>query len=158
MPRPSHPPWLIGLCLRLNTTLKNEYFLLSLIGSTVHLWTFASSFFFWFPNLFRHMVGLLGRVISFIARPVPTKDKYPCPKRDSNPRSSVRAIKARAKDRAATGSASNKYSRASLFRTNWDSGMLGLVNFRINRVLQNTRRGESENTARSRVKVTTRGG
>jgi hypothetical protein len=32
------------------------------------------------------------------------------------------------------------YSRASLIRTNWDSGMFGLVNFRINRVLQNTRR------------------
>jgi hypothetical protein len=31
------------------------------------------------------------------------------------------------------------YSRASLIRTNWDSGMFGLVNFRINRVLQNTR-------------------
>jgi hypothetical protein len=34
-----------------------------------------------------------------------------------------------------------KYSRASLIRTNWDSVMFGSVNFRINRVLQNTRRG-----------------
>jgi hypothetical protein len=33
-----------------------------------------------------------------------------------------------------------RYSRASLIRTNWDSGMFGLVNLRINRVLQNTRR------------------
>jgi hypothetical protein len=32
------------------------------------------------------------------------------------------------------------YSRASLIRTNWDSGMIGLVNFRIKWVLQNTRR------------------
>jgi hypothetical protein len=27
-----------------------------------------------------------------------------------------------------------KYSRDSLIRTNWDSGMFGFVNFRINRV------------------------
>jgi hypothetical protein len=32
-----------------------------------------------------------------------------------------------------------QYSRASLIRTLWDSGMFGLVNFRINWVLQNTR-------------------
>jgi hypothetical protein len=31
-----------------------------------------------------------------------------------------------------------KYSRASLIRTNWNSGMFGLVIFRISRVLQNT--------------------
>jgi hypothetical protein len=36
---------------------------------------------------------------------------------------------------------STTYNRASLIRTNWDSGMFGLVNFRINRVLQNTRPG-----------------
>jgi hypothetical protein len=35
----------------------------------------------------------------------------------------------------------NKYSRASLIRTNSDSGMFGLVNFGINRILQNTRQG-----------------
>jgi hypothetical protein len=35
----------------------------------------------------------------------------------------------------------NIYSRASLIRNNWDSGMFRLLNFRINRVLQNTRRG-----------------
>jgi hypothetical protein len=48
-----------------------------------------------------------------VARPLPTQDnttktdedKHPCLKRDSNPRYSVRAIKARASDRAATGSA-----------------------------------------------------
>jgi hypothetical protein len=28
------------------------------------------------------------------------------------------------------------YITASLIRTNWDSGMFGLVNFQINRVLQ----------------------
>jgi hypothetical protein len=52
------------------------------------------------------------------------------------------------------------YSRASLIRTNWDLGMFGWANFRINRVLQNTRPGGggSEISARSRVKVTTRGG
>jgi hypothetical protein len=52
------------------------------------------------------------------------------------------------------------YSRASQIRTNWDKGMFGLVNFRIERVLQNTRGvgGGSEIIARSRVKVTTRGG
>jgi hypothetical protein len=33
------------------------------------------------------------------------------------------------------------YSTASLIRTNWDLGMFGLVNFRINLVLQNTRAG-----------------
>jgi hypothetical protein len=33
------------------------------------------------------------------------------------------------------------YSRSSLIQTNWDSGMFGLVNFRINLVLQNTRGG-----------------
>jgi hypothetical protein len=33
------------------------------------------------------------------------------------------------------------YSTASLIRNNWDSGMFGLVIFRINRVLQGTRRG-----------------
>jgi hypothetical protein len=32
--------------------------------------------------------------------------------------------------------AKSKYSRASLIRTNWDLGIFGLVNFRINRVLQ----------------------
>jgi hypothetical protein len=31
-----------------------------------------------------------------------------------------------------------KYIRTSLIRTNWDSGMFGLANFRISRVLQNT--------------------
>jgi hypothetical protein len=55
-----------------------------------------------------------------------------------------------------------QYSRASLIRTDWDSGMFGLENIRINRVLQDTRRGGggggSEISARSRVKVTTRGG
>jgi hypothetical protein len=64
---------------------------------------------FWSPNLFRHMVGLLGRVINslqglYLHRTTQhrkTRDKYPCPKWDSNPRSSVRAIEARASDRAA---------------------------------------------------------
>jgi hypothetical protein len=34
------------------------------------------------------------------------------------------------------------YSRPSLILTNWNSGMFGLVNFRISRVLQNTYRGD----------------
>jgi uncharacterized protein YlxW (UPF0749 family) len=33
------------------------------------------------------------------------------------------------------------YRRASLIRTIWDWGMFGVVNFRSDRVLQNTRRG-----------------
>jgi hypothetical protein len=37
-------------------------------------------------------------------------------------------------------SKNSNYSTASLIRTNWDSRMFGLVNFRINRVLHNTRR------------------
>jgi hypothetical protein len=48
-----------------------------------------------------------------------------------------------------------KYSTASLIRNNWDSGIFGLVNFRINRGSQNTRRsrrggGGVEIPARSR--------
>jgi hypothetical protein len=43
-----------------------------------------------------------------------------------------------------------KYSRASLIRTNWDSGMFGLVNFRINRVLQSTRPGKGIGRASTR--------
>jgi hypothetical protein len=34
-----------------------------------------------------------------------------------------------------------KYSRASLIRTNWNSGMIGLANFRFSKVLQNICRG-----------------
>jgi hypothetical protein len=48
----------------------------------------------------RHTVGLLGRVISSSLLPTQDnttqkdEDKHPCLKRDSNPRSSVRALKA----------------------------------------------------------------
>jgi hypothetical protein len=70
-------------------------------------------FIFWFPNLFRHMIGLLGRVISssqclYLHRKNTTQkdeDKHPCLKQDSNPRSSVGAHKVRASDRAGNGSA-----------------------------------------------------
>jgi hypothetical protein len=65
---------------------------------------------FWFPDLLKHMVGLFGRVIS------PSQSLYPHrttqhrkPRINihalSGIRTSVRAIKARASDRAATGSA-----------------------------------------------------
>jgi hypothetical protein len=40
------------------------FFLLLSLASIVQFWTFASSYFFWFPNLFRHTAGLLGQVIS----------------------------------------------------------------------------------------------
>jgi hypothetical protein len=61
----------------------------------------------------RHMVGLLGRVISssqglYLHRTTQhrqTRKKHPCLKRDSNPRSGVQALKDRNSDRAVTGSA-----------------------------------------------------
>jgi hypothetical protein len=85
---------------------------------TVLLLSLASSFrpppplIFWFPNLFRHVVGLLGRVISssqglYVHRT--TQHREPrtnihALSGDSKPRPRVRAIKARASHRAATGS------------------------------------------------------
>jgi hypothetical protein len=60
-------------------------------------------------QILRYTVGLSGRMFSslqglYLHRSTQyrmTKDKHPCPKRDSNPRSS----KAHASDRGATGSA-----------------------------------------------------
>jgi hypothetical protein len=65
---------------------------------------------FWFPNLFRHMVGLLGRVISssqglYLHRTTQHRKTRTNIHTLSGIRSSVRAIKALASVRAATGSA-----------------------------------------------------
>jgi hypothetical protein len=83
-----------------------------------HQWLFSPSGL-WppliqFRNQFlRRTVGQLGRMISWLqdlyvhrtTKHRKTKDKHLCPKRDSNPRSSVQALKSHAADRAATASA-----------------------------------------------------
>jgi hypothetical protein len=63
-------------------------------------------------NNLRHMIAPLGRVVSpsqglYLHRTAQhreTKDKHPCPKRDSKPRFSVRALKFQAWGSAAAGS------------------------------------------------------
>jgi hypothetical protein len=64
-------------------------------------------------HILNHTLGLPGRVINpsqglCLRRTTQhrkTKDKHPCPERDSNQRSSVRALKSHVSDRAAAGSA-----------------------------------------------------
>jgi hypothetical protein len=69
--------------------------------------------FFVSKSIFRHAVELPGRIISssqglYLHRTTQhrrIKDEHACPERNSNPRSSVRAFKARPSDCVATGSA-----------------------------------------------------
>jgi hypothetical protein len=66
---------------------------------------------------FQHTLGLLGPVISpsqghYLHRTTyngDTKDKHPCPERDSNLRSSLRELKSHALDHATFGSVELKY-------------------------------------------------
>jgi hypothetical protein len=82
-----------GISCRQHSGSANRLLLL-FSGSTVLIRTRASSHVR-FLELFRHMVGLLGRVISpsqglFLHRTTQhrkTRDKHPCLERDSNPRS-----------------------------------------------------------------------
>jgi hypothetical protein len=90
----------------------NLFLVSSSLASAVQFWTFTSSYF-----LVPRSISTYGRTPwtsdQLVARPLPIEDnttqkdadKLPCPKRNSNPRSSVRSIKDRASDRAVTGSA-----------------------------------------------------
>jgi hypothetical protein len=81
-------------CFWLVSVQHYRFFIYNISGSTVLIRTRASSHMR-FLELFRHMVWLLGRVISpsqglYLHRTTQhrkTRDKHPCLKRDSNPRS-----------------------------------------------------------------------